>query len=164
MHWKAYLHIHLSKIKTSKYSLFICNYTYLSILFTLIVDCYFRDIKSISTQCCTTCQETVILTPPTLSKCSESCWKSMSWPLNAQEKLKSSAGSTDTWQGSTILSPTMISMLLGLWVILLGSKDQTDQAEPSDQLYTVHTTTVYSLHSPSTTIIHKEVWCFQNQR
>lgn len=63
----------------------------------------------------------VLLTPPTLSKCSDSRSKSISWPLKAQEKLMSSAGSTVTWQGSTMLSPTIISMLLGPCVILLGS-------------------------------------------
>lgn len=71
------------------------------------------------------------LTPPTRSKCSMSCRKSMSWPLKAQEKEASSAGSQATWQGSTTLSPTMISVLVGLTVILLGSdrrSGRTDRA------------------------------------
>lgn len=59
------------------------------------------------------------LTPPTGSK-----WLSplvMSCPLKAQEKDTSRTGSLATWQGNTMLSPTMISMSTGPWVILVGS-------------------------------------------
>lgn len=45
----------------------------------------------------------------------------MSWPLNAHEKDTSRAGSKAIWQGSTVLSPTIISVLVGLMVILVGS-------------------------------------------
>lgn len=67
------------------------------------------------------CPKTTILTPPTRSKWSTSWWKSMGWPLKAQEKATSKAGSAVTWQGSTMLSPTVISVLLGPWLILVGS-------------------------------------------
>lgn len=59
------------------------------------------------------------LTPPTSSK-----WLSpleMSCPLKAHEKETSRTGSLTTWQGNTMLSPTMISMSTGPWVILVGS-------------------------------------------
>lgn len=59
------------------------------------------------------------LTPPTSSK-----WPSplaMSCPLKAQEKETSRTGSLATWHGNTMLSPTMISMSTGPWVILVGS-------------------------------------------
>ena len=59
------------------------------------------------------------LTPPTSSK-----WPSplaMSCPLKAQEKETSRTGSLVTWQGNTMLSPTIISISAGPWVILVGS-------------------------------------------
>lgn len=59
------------------------------------------------------------LTPPTSSK-----WPSplaMSCPLKAQEKETSRTGSLVTWQGNTMLSPTIISISVGPWVILVGS-------------------------------------------
>lgn len=67
------------------------------------------------------------LTPPTSSK-----WPSplaMSCPLKAHEKETSRTGSLATWQGNTMLSPTMISMSTGPWVILVGSEKKNCERE-----------------------------------
>lgn len=49
------------------------------------------------------------LTPPTFSKYAQWLPKWMSCSLKNQVNLRSSVGSWDTWQGSTILSPTVTS-------------------------------------------------------
>lgn len=84
------------------------------------------------------------LTPPTRSKWSPSRSKSTSCPLNAQEKDTSRAGSWAIWQGSTMLSPTMISMLLGPRVILVGSVQRVKtfwHHRPASLYITQHTLT-----------------------
>lgn len=66
----------------------------------------------------------LILTPPTLSKWSPSFSKSIRCPLNDQVNMISSEWSWDTWQGRTILSPTVTSMLKGDTITRVGSTNE----------------------------------------
>lgn len=71
----------------------------------------------------------LILTPPTLSKWSPSFSKSIRCPLNDQVNTMSSEWSWDTWQGRTILSPTVTSMLKGDTITRVGSTNEENGGE-----------------------------------
>lgn len=68
----------------------------------------------------------LILTPPTLSKWSPSFSKSIRCPLNDQVNMISSEWSWDTWQGKTMLSPTVTSMLKGDTITRVGSTNNKE--------------------------------------
>lgn len=63
----------------------------------------------------------IALTPPTFSKYAQWLPKWMSCSLKNQVNLRSSVGSWDTWQGSTMLSPTVTSRWPAGLVIKVGS-------------------------------------------
>lgn len=69
----------------------------------------------------------LILTPPTLSKWSPSFSKSIRCPLNDQVNTMSREWSWDTWQGRTMLSPTVTSMLKGDTMTRVGSTDNKER-------------------------------------
>lgn len=63
------------------------------------------------------------LTPPTFSKKAQWFPKWMSCSLKNQVNFSSSVGSWDTWQGSTMLSPTVTSRWPAGLVMAVGSAD-----------------------------------------
>lgn len=71
-----------------------------------------------------------VLTPPTLSKWSPSLSKSIRCPLNDQANTMSREWSCVTWQGRTMLSPTVTSVLEGDTVTRVGSARSTQNTGP----------------------------------
>lgn len=81
--------------------------------------------SSLSTRLSTSLTSDIMtsLTPPTFSKKAQWFPKWMSCSLKNQVNFSSSVGSWDTWQGSTMLSPTVTSRWPAGLVIAVGSAD-----------------------------------------
>lgn len=71
----------------------------------------------------------LILTPPTFSKWSPSLSKSIRCPLKDQVNSMSREWSWDTWQGRTMLSPTVTSMLKGDTMTRVGSTNSKERGK-----------------------------------
>lgn len=103
---------------------YLCWKFFISSLFFLAA--FTRFLLSVTFSTSPTLSD-LILTPPTLSKWSPSFSKSIRCPLKDQVKTMSREWSWDTWQGRTMLSPTVTSMLKGDTITRVGSTNNKEK-------------------------------------